>query len=129
MPPEMGHAGHNHPDNAVCTNVCPAFGSAPHPGAIEAGAVRVRSHDKMGSTDELKLRLKQCRQTVSIGDTIFRCDVKGEHATHQENGVMLHNGEITDYNIYWQLQPKKVIRHATGKRQISAGNPLDSVTR
>lgn len=79
-------------------------------------ATRIRSHDEMVPAEETKKRLRACRKTFRIGDTIFRCDVKdspaGHKSLHEEHGVITGESRTvdTEYHVTWQDVPKKVIR-------------------
>lgn len=77
--------------------------------------LRMRSHDEMVPAAETKVRLKSCRKTEIIGNTLYRCDVKGAHTTHHEGGLVLKgSGSDTDveYTVTWHLVPRKKVRNA-----------------
>jgi hypothetical protein len=76
--------------------------------------VRIRSHDTTTNTHELKRKRKQCRKTIVVGETQFRCDINHTDGltTHAESGIMIHGQTVTHYRIVWDTDPEpKVIRH------------------
>ena len=75
---------------------------------------RVRSHDEMVTAAETKRKFQQCRKTIQIGETIFRCDRKHgllsdpkSDFTHHEEGLMKVTGQPdVKYEITWFETPQ-----------------------
>ncbi len=97
---------------------CKSLTNQPHlescPGSgLSIPPIRVRSHDEMVPAAVTKVKLKACRKTVAIGDTIFRCDQKGEHTLHLERGFMLRGQKVDtniEYVVSWNETAKFAVR-------------------
>ena len=73
---------------------------------------RIRSHDVITDTAEYGKRLAQCRRTVTIGQTVYRCDLRHTDPNHHEGGIMKRKGrQDIRYNITWSEEPPLTIRH------------------